>query len=99
MSEVIERVARAIYDASRLPQQPKWDDHMRSGFHPGLREGAYKLARAAIEALRLPDEAMLAAAWDAMNPEGQSQSEGVSTDTIRDGYDAMIDAALNTGEM
>jgi hypothetical protein len=52
MSEMVERVARAIHDA-------RW-----SGTEPGPMEGtdyeyAHRLATAAIEAMREPTEAML----------------------------------------
>lgn len=61
MSEMVDRVARAIY-LSPLgghddPSAPRWDE-LRESHKDGFRDNA----RAAIEAMRLPTEAMVDAA-------------------------------------
>lgn len=79
MSEMVERVARAIADAggSDFDQLPS-----KHGPGFGLRNMYMNMARAAIEAMREPTGAMEDAAFS-------------STLTIpKRGYQAMIDAAL-----
>jgi hypothetical protein len=66
-TEIIERVAKAIYDAhvSRQPRPEDWDRwrELIAGGHQGRNrvEDTRALARAAIEAMRTPTDAMLIA--------------------------------------
>lgn len=73
MSEMVERVARAMFEADR---GGSWDD---------VRENSKAMwrsfARAAIEAMREPTEAMINVGWRSMNDE-------------RLPWEVMIDAAL-----
>lgn len=79
MSEMVERVARAIYDADQ------WRDN------PMIMGYAVDLARAAIEAMREPNVAMLRGARDwSIVKNGQ----GVGNEQASGCYRAMIDAAL-----
>ena len=75
MSEMVERVARAIYIAE-MGNLNRYDDVMMS-------EGAREMARAAIEAMRVPTQKMLCAAW-MVDHEAYPGEE----------WGAMIDAAL-----
>lgn len=68
---MIERVARAIYEADPA-KDADWDYRIE--------------ARAAIEAMREPTDAMVDAAWDAM---------GESYDTMAAAISAAAQAALN----
>lgn len=79
MSEMVERVARAIADAggSDFDQLPS-----KHGPGFGLRNMYMNMARAAIEAMREPTQRMEDAAF--------SQTMTIPTR----GYTAMIDAAL-----
>lgn len=76
---MIERVARAIA-LSVLRDEGAWMDWVSE-------------ARASIEALREPTDAMVSAADNAMNSHPVLGPERAGT--IRTGYSAMIDAALN----
>lgn len=83
MSEMIERVAKHIYDGRNGRGCKPWGHLPRAHQEPYLVD-----ARAAIEAMREPTEAMEEAALDVrplMMP-----------DTPRELWEAMIDAALNT---
>lgn len=88
-SEMVERVARAIYaSAGRLPPEPPWEDADQE-----VRDWISDHARAAIEAMREPSEAMI--------DSGVAFALNVSlggdyrwTDYVRDKHRAMIDAAL-----
>ena len=69
-NEMIERVAKAIYDAhvSRQPRPEDWDRwrELIAGGHQGRHrvEDTRALARAAIEAMREPTEAMKDAGYE-----------------------------------
>ena len=81
MSEMIEKVARAMC-LSRKPNHPSLNDDDRWWKTHGSREAYLGLARAAIEAMREPTEAMLAA--------GRRNNHPRDEETWR----TMIDAAL-----
>lgn len=78
MSEMVERVARAIYFRGDDQGDTAW--HHCQLWH---RDVAREQARAAIEAMREPTEAMVKAAY------GRER-----TGTERGNWRAMIDAAL-----
>lgn len=89
MSEMVERVARAIALA-------QLDNDTRAAVDPNtwpVAESYCDMARAAIEAMREPTNAMVkvhkGARYRAI---GQSASK---TEAIREGHRAMIDAALS----
>jgi hypothetical protein len=87
--DMVERVARGMYeaepDAHRFPDWDKLtaDDELRRRF---LRQ-----ARAAIEAMREPTEAMLRSGTD-------HDAEGGGTGNPLAIYTAMIDAALSPNQ-
>lgn len=87
MSEMIERIAKAIWEV-RQPNPPghaAWEDY--SGFGPSKTERSFTLAqaRAAIQAMREPTLEMLKSG-------GQTPFHGA--DTPRVFWQAMIDEAL-----
>lgn len=89
--EMVERVARAIYEGRNGKGCKPWS--LLTNAHKDPYRGD---ARASIEAMREPTEAMLAAAseadalnWSLEDGEGL---DGVSWDLA---YQAMIDAALS----
>lgn len=82
MSEMVERVARATYEA-----RPYGDEHagdlIWDRLEDGWKDRHRDMARAAIEAMREPTDAMVDAAY------GRER-----TGTERGNWRAMIDAAL-----
>lgn len=81
MTDLVERVAMALWTNKASLSNPE----------------AESLARVAIEAMREPTEAMVAAGsgvtwWDGKDDE--EWEENVSTDTAKSIYQAMIDEAL-----
>ena len=84
MSEMIERVARALRpDAMRLPPSES------------LHQEALGLARVAIEAMREPTEAMVSAGLFAPHlPRDREMDPVIENDWAVTQYAAMIDAAL-----
>lgn len=97
---MVERVARAIHDASHKELGFSWAKEMRMA-----------QARAAIEAMREPTDAMVERAvpavtisidrGPALNREAQQQAEDFVAPRRRDAaniYRAMINAALTEGE-
>ncbi|WNV09937.1 hypothetical protein [Tardiphaga sp. 709] len=78
MSEMIERVAKAIYDAFATV----------GDYENPTKEDIKNAARAAIEAMREPTEAMDAAAYAA---DGTNMPLAI---TYKEAWQAMIDAAL-----
>jgi len=84
MGEMIERVAKALADCALEP----FDELSRSKYMGD--------ARAVIEAMREPTEAMTAAAWDTLDwgPPMAVKDEAMPAPVWR----CMIDAALDTGE-
>lgn len=91
--KLVERVAKAIYEA---------DDPWSAAFPwPNLGskeqsvENYRRIARAAIEAMRMPDTRMLKAAGAAMSP-GKRPTQNRVSERAKHGirYRAMIDAAL-----
>lgn len=89
MSEVVERVARALFEADcQIGDTPivKWE------LAPEYEREEYRhLARAALEALREPTEGMVEAGADA------ADASGWAVDAIsgaKTAYRAMIDEAL-----
>lgn len=78
MSGMVERVAKAIYEEDD-PWHKAWPWPNLSEKQAGA-EAYRRCARAAIEAMREPTEAMVNAAYGSRNAGG---------------YDAMISAALN----
>lgn len=89
MSEMVERVARALHDARN--NAADYDaDYMAEA-----RNGYRELARAAIAAMREPDKAMLHAAAKAMSPGRRPAPDYVPVaDKHAIRYRAMIDEAL-----
>lgn len=90
MSEMIERVAQAI---DPLPWTDLARDHWRKGGVEEGKEAARAKARAAIEAMREPTEAMVKAGTIGWDPMDGSGVRPVFDPTKP--YEAMIDAALN----
>ena len=90
-SEMVERVARAIWDA----RESSFPARLRVRFEDRLTSEVFDMARAAIEAMREPTEAMMVAggkvdvghAWCAAG-------ERIVDDSAGDVYRGMIDAAL-----
>jgi hypothetical protein len=85
MSEMIERVARAIYEtwAQRTGLGESWDEIVRLNHSfVGL---AHAEARAAIEAMREPTAAMIDAAYEVQSGERMPEVT----------WDVMIVAAIN----
>lgn len=88
MSEMVNKVAKAIADAAgsdfdRLPAT--------HGPGHGLRNMYLRMARAAIEAMRQPTEAMIDHAHAVTMPD----SDNMQCPSF---YRAMVDAALKDGE-
>lgn len=92
MNEMLEKVARAIW--ARVP----------AGY--GMtKDEATEYARAAIETIREPTEAMLLAVWPlhhpwgkfAPAPEDRPGALGVMKDEVRADWQTMIDSILNEG--
>lgn len=99
MSEMVERVARAIWLKSTMKG---WDDgsgeEKRMCQHCGLLRSAKEFepeARAAIEAMREPTREMLDGARDWSI---KRYGRGVGNDAASACYGAMIDAAINEGK-
>lgn len=92
MSEMIERVANAIYnaDGSDMPLVP-WDD-----LGPDVREIYLYNARAAIAAMRDPDEVMVQRAYEAVESDDCWHIED-GNDFLK-AYRAVIDTALSSSE-
>jgi hypothetical protein len=84
MSEMIDRVAKAICGASGM----RWDDMLS-----GARDQFRRDARAAIEAMREPTEAMVKAAQEETYCHSWS-SRGEHIEDPEVAWTAMIDAAL-----
>ena len=89
MSEMVERVARAIFDA-RPHHNPRKDGSLRVpewGVQSDQTKAAFRRdARAAIEAMREPTEAQLVVANDLLHDHPHETSMNV--------YRVMIDAVL-----
>ena len=83
MSDMVEKVARAIYERRSKRTDYVWPDDV----YPAVRNRCLSDARAAIEAMREPDKAMLDAGFWARDHEGQETPEV---------YRRMIDSALST---
>ena len=83
-TEMVERVARALYAATPF-KQAEGGYHEQSDVY---RRSCLLLARAAIEAMREPTEAMV----DAFVWYGHGKTIG---DVARIGWQSMIDAALS----
>jgi hypothetical protein len=109
MSEMVERVARAIIEMLNKidgdPNATAWDNASQE-----MKEGMYPLARAAIEAMREPTDDMLiagvGAGYDENRPFAErikDRTEGSASSLVTAGngaiyraaYEAMIDAALS----
>lgn len=88
MSEMVERVARALD-----PEAFGHDFPVMAAKHYEVRRSiSMKRARAAIEAMREPTEAMVKAVYDQADP-GFCDEPGEST-SPRDAWQQMIDEAL-----
>jgi hypothetical protein len=83
---MIERVARAIYERRSKRTNYVWPDDV----YPAVRNRCFSDARAAIEAARVPTEAMLEAGELTM-ADGRWDGPGTC-------WDWMIDAALKEGQ-
>lgn len=82
MSDMVEKVARAIRERELGKGCPVWEED-------------YAVARAAIEAMREPDKVMLRAAAKSMSPEKRPTAKWVSCQKKHEiRFTAMIDAAL-----
>lgn len=97
-NEMVERVAEALFFVG-LSHNPLYGEAVQPEVLPGLREASrphrLSMARAAIEALREPTEAMLDAYSDGVardDPRGKIGPDGY--DCHIGGWHAMIDAAL-----
>jgi hypothetical protein len=92
---MVERVARALWAANIASvtanaEMPSWDDDMMGDFSRNLYRG---YARAAIEAMRGGNDAILEAGYEAMF---EDKYDGSQAPMIGAGYDAMIEAALSS---
>jgi hypothetical protein len=88
MTEMVERVARAILKEAAMLNSPEIQDDLTDGFRLNVsRVWAKRYARAAIEAMREPTEAMLV---EVAEPGDMLRTASV--------WQAMIDAALHEGE-
>jgi hypothetical protein len=86
MTDMVERVARAIYEDRNGPRCEPW------GTKPKGHKDPYRAdARAAIEAMREPTEAMVGSGAD-------HDAEGGGTGNPLAIYTAMIDAALSPNQ-
>ena len=96
MAEMVERVARAIYEASTLVMgDDAPDDWADIGpDHDKARAEWAKLARAAIEAMREPTNEMTVVGWKFAETRDAILGNG-EIDAL---WRAMIDAALAEGE-
>lgn len=92
MSEMLERVARAMYDSSKFVRP--WDHPKTQAIH---REYSLRHARAALEALREPTDEILLAGVRELSLCNAQQS--VSVDDMRDAWRKGIDSALSPQPM
>lgn len=102
---MVERLARALWeDWSRCQICPEWQreitwewlaEKAAEGAHPAplYYESALSQARAAIEALREPNEAMLAGLYD--DPIWEYKDSYLGKQQVIDMWKHMIDAALS----
>ena len=84
MSEMIERVARAMFEADQLSDEAKlleWSERWEMS-----KASYYNIARAALTAMRHPTEGMKGYA--------KHRLPGISRDTAHDVWMLMIDEAL-----
>lgn len=86
MSEMIERVVNALKTLAESREH---------GFHGGPDSWA-PYARAAIEAMREPTEAMVTAGWRACEDPNYAPAEAEARRVCVINFNAMIDAALVT---
>jgi len=92
VSEMIERVAQAL--CASYNHQIIWPREPDSS---GIRERFHGMARAAIEALRKPTEAMTESAMKVLAKSGMVEEPmGADGLVLNDCYQAMIDAALTS---
>ena len=91
MSEMVERVARAMYVSFKgLPQaQYSWEDLAHNANDP-LVQNYRRMARAAIEAMREPTMKMLMAAHRI----DSGNNALIEIDDLRDAWRRMSDEAL-----
>lgn len=89
--DMVEKVARAIVGAMYHPQ-PDMSGDIWKAVSPRHRRDATDAARAAIEAMREPTEAMK----DAGSYFDHDGDGGISAYEAADVWSGMIDAALNT---
>jgi hypothetical protein len=86
MSEMVERVARAMFEDDQFdyePKMPTWEE-------TGAREEYRRKAKIAIRAMREPSEAMIDAAYTGYDSEGF----GIGRHDALTVWQAMIDATL-----
>lgn len=99
MSEMIERVARAICKARGDDPDARGPAVWQSGFYPDhlfARWRSYEgLARAAIAEMREPTEAMVAAGGREVQIDYENGREADRVTDATNCWQAMIDAALN----
>lgn len=94
MSEMVERVARAIYDGRNGRGARAWASLPRSHQSPYFSD-----ARAAIEAMREPTDAMLLGGhFIAVENACDTQCAAMTDRRMGRAYRAMIDASLHEGE-
>jgi len=100
MSEMVERVARAMLDSEPTWTGEHWDDDRRltvreflesTHLQDAIEVIARDAARAAIEAMREPTDGMVDAGYHRAKPY-------LGTETMAQAYRAMITAALGEGE-
>ncbi len=87
----IERAAKAMYDAV----QPEWDWNDPDG--ELLRQLYRDNARAAIAALRDPDELMIRAGAEIIRHIGPDESDDAFLNDAANTWRLMVDAALSEG--
>jgi hypothetical protein len=85
MGEMVERVARAMWEARERRLNP----YVRVSFEEGATEETYDMARAAIAAMREPTKAMEWAGSHAVDTDGPWGAP-----PIDGAWQAMIDEAL-----
>lgn len=84
---MIERVAKAIYEADVSPARVRWENRIPDGH---IDNTFMAMAVAAIEALREPTEAMSEAGFHEIKPDGLPADKGDAAAC----FTVMIDAAL-----
>lgn len=97
MSEMVEKVARAIFSTNYHPDDGEFANRMfDNDDHPQEKRRAYRAARAAIEAMREPTEDMLGGRYSA--PLFSYRDDYVSREEVIEQWQGMIQAALSVSD-